>query len=40
MYASLTEHNGERVLWYSDRKMFGLGRFITDEMLAVMTVPS
>ena len=40
MYASLTEHDGERILWYSDRKMFGLGRFITDEMLAEMTVPS
>ena len=33
MYASLTELNGERIFWYSDRKIFGLGRYITDEML-------
>ena len=40
MYASLTEHNGERILWYADRKLFGLGRYITDEMLAPLTVPN
>ena len=40
MYASLTERNGERIFWYSDRRLFGLGRFITDEMLAGMTVPA
>ena len=39
MYASLTELNGERIFWYSDRKVFGLGRYITDEMLAEMPVP-
>ena len=31
MYASVTEHRGERILWYADRKIFGLGRYITDE---------
>ena len=40
MYASLTELNGERIFWYSDRKVFGLGRYITDEMLAGMAVPA
>ena len=39
MGASLTELNGERIFWYSDRKVFGLGRYITDEMLAEMPVP-
>ncbi len=40
MGASLTEFNGERIFWYSDRKVFGLGRYITDEMLAEMPVPA
>ena len=40
MYASLTERDGERVFWYTDRKLFVLGRYITDEMLADLTVPS
>ena len=40
MYASLTEHNGKRIFWYTDRKVFSLGRYITDEMLAPLTVPS
>ena len=40
MYASLTEHRGQRTFWYSDRKQFVLGKNITDEMLADMTVPS
>ena len=31
--------NDERIFWYSDRKVFGLGRYITDEMLAEMPVP-
>ena len=39
MYSSLTEREGERILWYSDRKLFGVGRYITDEMLAPLTVP-
>ncbi|MXZ34552.1 MAG: hypothetical protein F4Z21_04670 [Acidobacteria bacterium] len=39
MYASFTEHRGKRILWYADRKIFVLGRHITDEMLADMTVP-
>ena len=39
MYASFTEHRGKRILWYADRKIFVLGRTITDEMLADMTVP-
>ncbi len=39
MYASLTEQEGRRILWYVDRKTFALGRYITDEMLASMTAP-
>ena len=39
MYASLTERDGQRIFWYVDRKLFGLGRYITDEMLAGLTVP-
>lgn len=39
MYASLTEHQGERILWYADRKIFGLGRYITDDLLAPMEAP-
>ena len=39
MYSSLTDRDGERIFWYVDRKMFGLGRYITDEMLAGLTVP-
>ena len=40
MYASLTEREGRRTFWYTDRKLFALGRYITDEMLAPLTVPS
>ena len=40
MYSSLTGLNGQRIFWYSDRKVFGLGRYITDKMLAEMTVPT
>ena len=40
MYASLTEHRGIRTLWYTDRKMFVLGRLIPDSMLADLTVPN
>ena len=39
MYASLTERDGKRIFWYTDRKTFCLGRSITDEMLAPLTVP-
>lgn len=39
LYGCLTERNGERILWYPDRKHFLLGRCITDEMLVDMTVP-
>ncbi len=39
MYSSLTEREGRRILWYPDRKHFLLGRYITNEMLADMTVP-
>ena len=39
MYASLTERDGKRILWYTDRKMFALGRYMTDETLAPLTVP-
>ena len=40
MYASFTERDGERIFWYTDRKMFALGRYITDDMLAPLTVPT
>jgi hypothetical protein len=40
MYGCLTERDGRRIFWYPDRKHFLLGRYITDEMLAEMTVPS
>ena len=40
MYASLTERDGERIFWYSDRKQFVLGKRITDQMLADMKVPT
>ena len=40
MYASLTDRNGKRIFWYVDRKMFALGRYITDEILASLTVPT
>jgi len=39
MYASLTERDGKRIFWYTDRKLFALGRYITDEMLEQLTVP-
>ena len=32
--------NSKRIFWYLDRKVFGLGRYITDEMLAGMAVPA
>lgn len=35
-YTSLTEKDGERILWYPDRKHFLLGRYITNEWLADM----
>lgn len=37
-YTSLTEHRGQRVLWYPDRKYFLLGKYISDEMLAALAV--
>ena len=39
MYGCLTEHKGQRVFWYPDRKHFLLGRHITDEMVDSMIVP-
>ena len=39
-YTSLTEYRGQRVLWYPDRKYFLLGKYITDECLAELVVPS
>ena len=38
-YSSMTERGGRRILWYTDRKLFFLGRDITDEMLAGLAVP-
>ncbi len=39
MYASLTEREGRRVVWYPDRKHFVLGRELPDEWLVDLTVP-
>ena len=39
MYASLTERDGERILWYTDRKAFALGRYTNDSMLVNLSVP-
>jgi len=38
-YTSLTELNGERVLWYPDRKHFLVGKIIPDEWLKEMKIP-
>ncbi|MFQ6079195.1 MAG: sialidase family protein [Thermodesulfobacteriota bacterium] len=39
-YTSFTERKGKRVLWYPDRKFFLLGRYITDEWLEGLKVPT
>ena len=39
-YTSLTEHRGERILWYPDRKGFLLGKIIADGWLDALDVPS
>ena len=39
-YTSMTEHNGQRVLWYPDRKHFLLGKVISDNWLADCLVPA
>ncbi len=39
-YSSLTEHHCHRIYWYTDRKHFLLGRYITDDWLADMKVPT
>ena len=39
-YTSLTEHQGQRVLWYPDRKYYLLGKRISDRFLADLRVPS
>ena len=38
-YSSLTELNGQRVIWYPDRKHFLLGKVVGDEWLADLRVP-
>lgn len=38
-YTSLTERNGQRVLWYPDRKYFLFGKYLCDDLLAPLTVP-
>ncbi len=39
MYSSLTEINGQRIIWYADRKHFVVGKVIPDEMLEDMKAP-
>ncbi len=38
MYPSLTEKDGERILWYPDRKHFLLGKKVPDEWLRELTI--
>ena len=38
-YTSFTIYKGKQILWYPDRKYYLLGKYITDEMLADLTVP-
>ncbi len=38
-YSSLTERQGDRVLWYPDRKHFLLGKRVTNEWLDDLVVP-
>lgn len=40
MYASLTEHGGQRIFWYPDRKVFLLGRYLSDQFLHDSVVPT
>ena len=37
-YTSFTIYKGKQVLWYPDRKYYLLGKYITDEMLADMSI--
>ena len=39
-YTSLTEAKGRRVLWYPDRKYYLLGKILSDDVLAGLTVPA
>ena len=39
MYSSLTQRDGERIIWYADRKQFVVGKEIPDAMLADMKAP-
>ena len=39
VYPSFTTRNGENVLWHPERKFFLLGKCITDEFLADLSVP-
>jgi hypothetical protein len=39
VYPSVTKRNGEFVLWHPDRKLFLLGKKITDAWLADLTAP-
>jgi hypothetical protein len=40
VYPSVTVRNGSFVLWHPDRKFFLLGKRITDDWLADLTVPA
>lgn len=37
-YTSYTEFHDKRILWYPDRKYYLLGKYITDDLLANMTI--
>ena len=38
-YTSFTEDEAGRVLWYPDRKHFLLGKYVTDDILAMLPEP-
>ncbi|MBT5605785.1 MAG: hypothetical protein HN742_30490, partial [Lentisphaerae bacterium] len=39
-YSSFTTRGGNNVLWHPDRKFFLLGKQITDDFLADLSVPT
>ena len=40
VYPSVTQRNGNYVLWHPERKFFLLGKKITEEWLAILEVPT
>ncbi len=40
VYSSFTTRQGNNVLWHPDRKFYLVGKKITDDFLAGLTVPA